>query len=182
MRDNRKALTLTQGAGAKVESTAPAPAVGSARTAKSLDEWEPYPYEPTEDDEKLFASMAHVSPMTPGFLQAFARTGTIAEACRRIGISDSLPRKWRQRHSDFAELLEAQKDCVRDRWNATAQRKAQEGFEERLYNAAGELVGRKVREDASFLKAVLGSIDAEHWGRGGEGDQQINIIITRNEE
>ena len=151
------------------------------RRAQTLEDWEPYPYEPTEEDLRIFDSMAHVSPHAPGYLLAFARTGLNTEACRRIGISDSLPRYWKRRHPDLAAMLEDLKEGVRDRWTALGQRKALEGFRDEIYNADGDLVGVKIREDPSFLKSTLGAVDPERWGKSRETSQNIivNIVDVR---
>jgi hypothetical protein len=182
VRGEPSALSLTQGKSRTLDTTGKAHGKPVEYQARSLDAWEPVPYEPAEEDKALFGSMGHVSPLAPAYLLAYARTGISAEACRRIGISESLPRQWKRRHPDFATMMEELKEGVRDRWNALARRKALEGFEERLYNAEGELVGRKVREDPSFLKAVLGSLDAENWGRAGESGQSITIQVVQGSE
>ena len=182
MKGTPRALSLTQGRSKKLDTTGKAPAKTVGYQARSLEDWEPVPYEPAEEDQALFDSMVHVSPLAPAYLLAYARTGISAEACRRIGISESLPRQWKRRRPDFATMMEELKEGVRDRWNALARRKALEGFEERLYNANGELVGRKVREDPSFLKAVLGSLDADSWGRAGEGGQSVTVNVLQMQE
>ncbi len=182
MKGTPRALSLTQGKSQKLDTTGKASGKPVGYQARSLDEWEPVPYEPTPEDEAAFDSVAHVSPLAPPFLLAFARTGICAEACRRIGISESLPRQWKRRHPDFATTMEELKEGVRDRWNALARRKALQGFEERLFNANGELVGRKVREDPGFLKAVLGSLDADNWGRAGENGQSIIVNVLQAHE
>jgi hypothetical protein len=177
-----RALSLTQGKSRKLDTTGMAPRKPVQYQARSLDEWEPVPYEPTEEDQALFDSMGHVSPLAPAYLLAFARTGISAEACRRVGISESLPRVWKLRHPEFAQIQEDLKEGIRDRWNALARQKALGGFEERPCNASGELVGRKVREDPSFLKAVLGSLEPENWGRAGESGQSITIQVLQMSE
>ena len=179
MKGKRKALSLTQGKGKKLDTDGR----GKNRKmlehrAQSLDDWEPYPYEPTEEDFTLFDSMAHVSPHAPSYLLAYARTGLNTEACRRIGISDSLPRYWKRRHPDFADLIKDLKEGVRDRWTAVGQRKALEGFRDEMYNADGDLVGVKIREDPGFLKATLGAVDPDRWGKARDTGQIININIV----
>ncbi len=182
MKGTPRALSLTQGKNRKLDTSGRPPGKLVGCQARSLEDWEPVPYEPAEEDHALFASMGHVSPFAPAYLLAYARTGISAEACRRIGISESLPRVWKVRHPEFAQIQEDLKEGIRDRWNALARRKALEGFSERLYNAKGELVGRKIREDPSFLKAVLGSLDAENWGRAGESGQNITIQVLQVSE
>ena len=178
MTDTEKTLTTRKGEELDAEETDRKPVL----RARTLDDWEPYPYEPTDDDFAHFNSMAHISPHAPAYLMAFARTGLNTEACRRIGISDSLPRYWKRTHPDFAALIEDLKEGVRDRWTAVGMRKALDGFRDEMYNADGDLVGVKIREDPSFLKAVLGAVDPERWGKTRDSNQDITIVIVDTDE
>ena len=51
------------------------------------------------------------------------------------------------------------------------------GFEERIYDKHGNLAGRKIKQDPSFLRAMLGAQDPENWGARGERDGNITVVI-----
>lgn len=176
MKGKRKALSLMQGKGKKLDT----PTNGKepvAHRARTLEDYEPYPRVITDEERELFASMEDVSPHAPGYLEAYVRFGNHEAACSGIGIDSSTPRRWKQRRPDFAALREFIKKDVVSRWNTVVQALAMEGFEDRMYDADGELVGRRVRQDASFVRAFMASIDPERWGKQSGTDQSITIVI-----
>ncbi len=86
--------------------------------------------------------------------------------------------KWRDTDPVFLEIHDRFWKEVRARWQPVAEHKALHGFEDLLYDAEGDLKDRRVREDSSFLRALLASIDPEHWGSRTEQDSNITVVIV----
>ena len=103
-------------------------------------------------------------------------------ACAAIGIDPSTPRQWKRKDPHFAAILEGIRQEVVERWQTVAEYRALYGFEERIYDKHGNLAGRKIKQDPSFLRAMLGALDPEHWGRRGDTDQVVNIVVQRVSE
>ena len=54
---------------------------------------------------------------------------------------------------------------------------------ERIYDKHGNLAGRKIKQDPSFLRAMLGAQDPERWGSRGERDgNNITVVIIDKAE
>ena len=147
-----------------------------AETARTLANWEPTPRVITEEEDELFDSVT-VSPMAPAYLRALIATGNSIVACAAIGIDPSTPRKWKARDAHFAAILADIRQEIKERWNAVAEYRVLHGFEERIYDKHGNLAGRKIKQDPSFLRAMLGAQDPENWGSRGERDGNIRIVI-----
>ncbi len=146
-------------------------------TARTLANWEPTPRVITAEEEELFDSVT-VSPIAPAYLRALIATGNSIVACAAIGIDPSTPRKWKARDAHFAAIYADIRQEIKERWNAVAEYRALHGFEERIYDKHGYLAGRKIKQDPSFLRAMLGAQDPEHWGvRGERRDTTINVVI-----
>ena len=165
------------------ESTAVATSGDKAgpQIARTLAGWEPTPRVITQEEEELLDSVT-VSPMAPVYLRALIATGNSIVACAAVGIDPSTPRKWKRRDAQFAAILADIHEEVVERWNAVAEYRALHGFEERIYDKHGNLAGRKIKQDPSFLRAMLGAQDPEHWGARSERDSKITIVIMDVDE
>ena len=146
------------------------------KVARTLADWEPTPRVITPEEEESLDSVT-VSPMAPAYLRALIATGNSIVACSAIGIDPSTPRKWKARDAHFAAILADIRQEIKERWNAVAEYRALHGFEERIYDKHGNLAGRKIKQDPSFLRAMLGAQDPENWGSRGERDGNLTIVI-----
>ena len=149
-----------------------------SKAARTLADWEQVPRVITPEEEEVLDAVT-VSPIAPIYLRAYIASGNSAFACSVVGIGLSTPRAWKRRDAHFAAVWADIKDEVRERWNGVAEYRALHGFEERVFDKHGELVARKVRQDPSFLRAMLGAQDPENWGRRGERDSNITITVHR---
>ena len=157
------------------------PEVGSTEVekperARTLADWELVPRVITLEDEELFDSCT-VSPRAPTYLRELVIYGNSIYACAEMGINPATPRSWKRRCSHFAEILETLRIEIVERWNALAQDRALTGFEERMYDKHNNLIGKRVRQSDSFLRAMMGAQDPENWGREGASGTSINIVI-----
>ncbi len=146
-------------------------------TARTLANWEPTPRVITEEEDELFDSVT-VSPSAPAYLRAYTKTGNSVAACSIVGISPSTPRAWKRRDPHFAAIRTDIKEEVVERWNAVCEYRAGKGFEERIYDGDGKLIARKVRQDPSFLRAMMGAQDPENWGTRGDRESNITVVIV----
>ena len=150
-------------------------------SARTLADWEPTLRVITEEEGDLLDSVT-VSTQAPIYLRALIATGNSIVACSAIGIDPSTPRKWKRRDTHFAAILADIREEIKERWNAVAEYRALHGFEERIYDKHGNLAGRKIKQDPSFLRAMLGAQDPEHWGSRGERDGNVTITVMRGAE
>ena len=150
-------------------------------TARTLADWEPTPRVITPEEEELLDSVT-VSPVAPVYLRELIATGNSIVACAAVGIDPSTPRKWKRRDAHFAAILADIREEIVERWNGLAEHRALRGFEERIYDKHGNLAGRKIKQDPSFLRAMLGAQDPEHWGARSERDSKITIVIMDVDE
>jgi hypothetical protein len=89
------------------------------------------------------------------FLEHFAATLNVTEAAKVAGVGRSTVYRLRERDRTFAEAwLEAEAEAI-DKLEAQAYRFAMEGAEERTYDADGNLVSRRVREDPASAARLL---------------------------
>ena len=146
-------------------------------TARTLADWEPTLRVITEEEDELFDSVT-VSPSAPAYLRAYTKTGNSVAACSIVGISPSTPRAWKRRDPHFAAIRTDIKEEVVERWNAVCEYRAGKGFEERIYDGDGKLIARKVRQDPSFLRAMMGAQDPENWGTRGDRESNITVVIV----
>ena len=116
-------------------TTADSTAVTKADTApaRTLADFETTPRVITPEEEEVLDSVA-VSPIASVYLRAFVVTGNNIAACRIVGIDPSTPRKWKERDHHFAAIWADLKEEVVERWNAVAEHRALQGFEERSYD------------------------------------------------
>ena len=160
------------------ESKAVATRGDDVATARTLAAWEPTKRVISSAEEATLDAVT-VSPMAPAYLRALITLGNNVVACAAIGIDPSTPRQWKRKDPHFTAILEGIRQEVVERWQAVAEYRALYGFEERIYDKHGNLAGRKIKQDPSFLRAMLGALDPEHWGRRGETDQVVNIVVQR---
>ena len=156
------------------------PEVGKTEVtpARTLADYELAPRELTEEEEELFDTFATLSPNAPTYLRALVKYGNSYFATAEIGIGPSVPRQWKARSPEFATIFATIKIEIAERWNAVAHNKALGGFEDRMYDKDDNLVGRRVRQDPTFLRAMLGSKDPENWGKEGASGLNITVVIV----
>lgn len=163
----------------------PAQALGRALDktgARTLADWEPHPRVIPEGELAAIAEVCKdISPQAAIWLETYIRTGNQAAAAAIIGISPSTARAWRHRHPPLQALVDGYQEEIRDRWNAVAQHKGMEGFQEWMYNKDGDPAGSRVRQDPGFVRALLGSIDPERWGKD-ERAQTIVVNVLQSQE
>lgn len=89
------------------------------------------------------------------FLAHLAATLNVTAAAKVAGVGRSTVYRLRERDRTFAEAWrEAEAEAI-DKLEAQAYRFAMEGAEERLYDAEGNLVSRRVREDPASAARLL---------------------------
>lgn len=133
-----------------------------------------------EDMREVFQGLAHVGKMAPAFLEGYYRTGLAMQTCRDLGIEESNPRKWKERHPEFGVVYDEITEVCNNRWDETGDRHATEGFEERMYDKEGKLAGSRIRQDPGFLKAVLASKLPHYRPNEQSTEIQVNVLV-RNE-
>ena len=159
-------------------------ALGKALTAgaRTLADWEPHPRVIPEGERAAIKMVCKdISPQAAVWLETYIVTGNQSAAAAILGMSPSTPLAWRKRHPPLQALIDGYQEEIRDRWNAVAQHKSMEGFQEWLYGKDGSLAGRRVRQDPSFLGKVLGSIDPEKWGKD-QASQTIVVNVLQSQE
>lgn len=153
-------------------------ALGKALTAeaRTLADWEPHPrIIPPEESAAIAEVCKGISPVAAMWVETYIRTGNQAAAASIVGISPHTPKGWRNRHPHLQTIIDSYQEEIRERWNAVAQQKGMQGFNEWQYGADGvTLKGRRVREDPGFVRALLGSIDPERWGK----DERAPSIVV----
>ena len=129
------------------------------------------------DLKSIFAQLVDVSPFCPPYLEGYYATGKKALTCKALGISESLPRKWKQSSPAFALLYDEVEECVNERWSELGDTLAVEGFEERMYDKQGNLAGRRVRIDPGYMKALLAS-KLPNWRPNEQSTEiQVNVLV-----
>jgi hypothetical protein len=89
------------------------------------------------------------------FLEHFAATLNVTESAKVAGVGRSTIYRLRDRDQAFREAwLEAEAEAI-DKLEAAAYRYATEGAEERTYDADGNLLSRRVREDPASAARLL---------------------------
>lgn len=131
------------------------------------------PRELTEEEEAICVRVKSLRAQE--FLRWFPRIGTLDKVCQRVGISGGSPSRWERTDEAFAELYGRLKEDTKALLNSVSMRCGLDGFEDRMYNADGNLVGRRVRQDPSFLSKLMAKVDPE-WRNVDQG-QQINIVV-----
>lgn len=151
-------------------------ATGSSRT---LADWEPHPRVIPDDESEYIREVSKdVAPNAALYVETYLRTGNHSAASAILGMSPSTSRYWRRQHPEYSALFEHYGEEIRDRWNAVAQAKAMEGFQEWMYDGKGELKGTRTRQDPAFVRAVLGSIDPDRWGKEDKA-QSITVNVVQ---
>jgi hypothetical protein len=89
------------------------------------------------------------------FLKHLAETLNVTAAAKLAGVGRSTVYRLRKHDRTFAEAwLEAEAEAI-DKLEAATYRYATEGAEERTYDADGNLVSRRVREDPASAARLL---------------------------
>ncbi len=122
------------------------------------------------------------------FLRAYRITKRISAAAEAVGCTPQAHRFWlgRMRYDavpGYVEAFESINAEVDTYWEELAERRAWEGWEEEVYDGEGNLIRRRTRHDASYLKMVLAGRMPEKYGSAkAAGNQVVNIIIERPDE
>jgi len=167
---------------ATIQDVAPHPVATTKNgSARSLSDWEDSARTFTTEELETFAALRDsVSPLAPLYIETWLKTGNHVVAAQLLDMSPATPRHWKRNHPHYKALNDFYTDEIRDRWMAVAQARALGGFTDRMYGKDGELVGTRIRQDPNFLKATLGAIDPERWGKDQDaGGITINIVDTR---
>jgi YD repeat-containing protein len=86
------------------------------------------------------------------FLEAFARTLTVTDACKEVGISRPAAYDERRKNPDFAAAWAQVEEATTEWLEREALRRAAEGWVERgTYDENGNLVGEFVRKFSDTL-------------------------------
>jgi hypothetical protein len=132
------------------------------------------------------------------FLDALRLSPNVTAAAAAAGHNRRAFYRVRNRDREFAEAWDEVLEEALDRLEAAMYRYGTEGYEERVYDAQGNLVSRRVREDPASARALLaahrpalwserhrlevgGSIDVEHQLAGGPVIS-IGEVIRRHRE
>ena len=144
--------------------------------ARTLADWEPHRrIIPPEEAAAIEAACKEVAPLAATYLQAWIKTGNHVAASEILGISPSAARYWRSRNPSYQALFDAYTPEITERWLTVAQQKGVEGFRDWTFDAEGQLKGSRLREDPGFLRALLGAIDPERWGRD---ERSPSIVVN----
>lgn len=101
------------------------------------------------------------------FFKALKKSGCIADACRKCGISTNTVRRWRDRWAEFDENVECALAIAAVEFDMIAYKRATEGAEEKVYRD-GKLVSTKVKPSDSMLRLLMQGADPEKYGRTGQ--------------
>ena len=97
------------------------------------------------------------------FLDALRLSPNVTAAAAAGGHNRRAFYRVRERDREFAELWDDALEEALDRLEAQMYRFATEGYEERLYDADGNLVSRRVREDPASAARLLAAHRPQLW-------------------
>jgi len=134
------------------------------------------PRELSEEEEGILSRVR--TERAKEFLRWFPRLGTSSEVCKRVGVGTSAPTRWRERDEAFAELYKRLQADVVAVMNDVALKRALDGFEDRMFNADGDLVGMRKRQDPSFFTKFMAKVD-EDWRPVDQGTQvMVQVVVA----
>ena len=135
----------------------------------------------TTDDERdmLYAGL---QPHAREFLRAFVETLTIADAADLVGIARSTHYKWLKNMPGYHEAFEYAQREAKDQWHAILKDRVDNGLEEKLYDADGNLRHRRIRQDASLLKMQMMAVDPDTFNPERRRDSNVVINVIQNQE
>jgi hypothetical protein len=89
------------------------------------------------------------------FLDALARTGIIADACREAKVSRPAVHSWRSKDPEFSAAYDAALEDAGDALESEARRRAIEGVERRRFDKDGNVVLEEVVYSDSLMALLL---------------------------
>lgn len=93
----------------------------------------------------------------PAFLEQYAISGIIGDACLKADVSRSAIREARESDPEFAQdFLDAEQFAI-DRMEIEAARRAFDGSEEQVFNKQGDSIGFRRRFSDDLAKFILTS-------------------------
>ena len=125
---------------------------------------------------------AGLQPHARAFLRAFATTLTIAGAADVVGIARSTHYKWLKNTPGYPEAFEYAQREAKDEWHAILKDRVENGLEERMYDADGNLKHRRIRQDAALLKMQMMAVDPETFNPDRSKDSNVEIVIVQKQE
>lgn len=106
-------------------------------------------------ERKVAAALEEqLRPNQRAFLDAFAECGTVSAACRKAGVSSSMPYEWNVDDPVFSGAFQRARDAHVDAMEAAARGRAMEGWSEPVFHN-GRLVGSKQKFSDSLLMFLL---------------------------
>ena len=128
----------------------------------------------TDEDVDMLYTGLH--PHAREFLRAYVKTLTIVDAAEVVGIARSTHYAWLKNVPGYPEAFEYAQREAKDQWHAILKDRVDNGLEERLYDADGNLKHRRIRQDASLLKMQMIAVDPETFVP--ERNNNANVIIN----
>ena len=130
-------------------------------------------------DEEQDVLYAPLQPHAREFLRAYVKTLTIADAADVVGIARSTHYNWLEKMPGYPEAFEYAQREAKDQWHAILKDRVNNGLEERLYDADGNLKHRRIRQDAALLKMQMMAVDPDTFAP--ERSKNSNVVIVLNE-
>lgn len=100
------------------------------------------------------------------FLKMLEKTGSVSDACRKVGISTTSAYRTRRLLPEFARHWDLALSKASVGVELLAWERAVEGVEEPVF-AYGKKIGTKVKKSDSILRLLLQGADKEKYGRQG---------------
>jgi hypothetical protein len=108
------------------------------------------------------------------FLEILANTGSVPEAARAVGYTNSSPmNRYRKQNKDFAEEWMEALDSFCDVMEAEADRRAKEGVLEPVFYK-GDIVGHRINYSDTLMLARLRALKPEKYNPQGSG-ANVNV-------
>jgi len=127
-------------------------------------------------DEERDMLDARLQPHAREFLRAFVKALTIADAADVVGIARSTHYKWLKKMPGYPEAFEHAQREAKDQWHVILKDRVDNGLEELMYDADGNLKYRRIRQDASLLKMQMMAVDPGMYN--AERSRDTNVIIN----
>ncbi len=127
-------------------------------------------------DDDVDALYAGLQPHAREFLRAYVKTLTIVDAADVVGIARSTHYKWLKNVPGYPEAFEHAQREAKDQWHGILKDRVDNGLEELMYDADGNLKYRKIRQDAALLKMQMMAVDPDTFVP--ERNNNTNVIIN----
>lgn len=148
------------------------------RYQPNLPEEDPEDYVPPRDIDEMIAELPEKAREFIGILR---HEKTVKKTCKILGCSLGQADQYKRTVPGFRDVWKAVSRELDTFYEDILAERAVSGMEEQRFNAAGELMETRIRQDPSLLKSLLGARMPTKYG-SREGNQQINIVITRTAE